>query len=333
MSAVFLTGASGFLGGHLLRELLTAGHEVRALSRSVATDAGIVAAGGRPVHGDLADAATLARGMAGCDAVFHAAADTSIWSQHATRQTATNVVGTGNLLRAAEQAGVGAFLHTSSVSAYSHRARGTITEATPQRGGESWIHYERTKCLAEQAVRASALPWIVFNPTHILGPGERHNWSRLIRLVDAQKLPGIPPGIGVFADVREIARAQLRAWQRQRYGERYLLGGESASFVDFVHRVGTALDRRTPRGATPAWVLMTYARLLNAISRITGREPDVTPEGAALTSHHLQVDSSKARRELDYVETPLDTLLADTMAWMRSEGMLSARSPQPPDSM
>lgn len=336
MSTVFLTGASGFLGGHLLHELLSAGHEVRALSRSVASDAEIVAAGGRPVHGDLADAATLAKALIGCDAVFHAAADTSLWRQTAARQTATNVAGTGHLLRAAEQAGVGAFLHTSSASAYSHLVQGTITEASPQRGGESWIHYERTKYLAEQAVRESALPWIVFNPTHILGPGDRHNWSRLIRLVDAQKLPGIPPGIGVFADVREIARAQLRAWQRQRYGERYLLGGEQASFVDFVHRIGTALDRRTPRGATPAWVLMTYARLLGAIARFTRREPEVTPEGAALTSHALHVDSGKARRELDYVETPLDTLLADTLAWMRSEGMLSAHSPQPPkpaDSM
>ena len=336
MSTVFLTGASGFLGGHLLRELLAAGHEVRALSRSVASDAEIVAAGGRPVHGDLADTAALTKALAGCDAVFHAAADTSMWRQAAARQTATNVVGTGHLLRAAEQAGVGAFLHTSSASAYSHRVHGTITEATPQRGGESWIHYERTKYLAEQAVRGSALPWIVFNPAHILGPGDRHNWSRLIRLVDAQKLPGIPPGVGVFADVREIARAQLRAWQRQRYGERYLLGGESASFVDFVHRIGAALDRRTPRGATPAWMLMTYARLLDAISRITRREPDATPEGATLTSHHLQVDSTKARRELDYVETPLDTLLADTLAWMRSEGMLSApprNAPDPADSM
>lgn len=331
MSTVFLTGASGFLGGHLLHELLAAGHDVRALSRSMASDAEIVATGGRPVHGDLADTAMLAKALTGCEAVFHAAADTNLWRQAAARQTATNVAGTGHLLRAAEQAGVEAFLHTSSVSVYSHLASGTITEATPQRGGESWIHYERTKYLAEQAVRESALPWIVFNPTHILGPGDRHNWSRLIRLVDAQKLPGIPPGIGVFADVREIARAQLRAWQRRRYGERYLLGGEQASFVDFVHRVGKALDRRTPRGATPAWVLMTYARLLDALSRITRREPEVTPEGAALTSHRLQVDSSKARRELDYVETPLDVLLADTLAWMRSEGMLSTHPRNPAD--
>lgn len=324
MSDVFLTGASGFLGGHLLHELVAAGHRVRALSRRPETDAAIAALGGTPVRGSLADTDALQRALDGCEAVFHAAADTSMWRPHAAAQIATNVAGTERLLRAAERAGVRAFMHTSSVSAYSHLVHDTMTEATPRRGGESWVTYERSKYLGEQAVRASALPWIVFNPSHILGPGDRHNWSRLIRLIDAQKLPGIPPGIGAFADVREIARAQLRAWQRRRFGEAYLLGGEQASFVDFVHRVGTALGRRTPRGATPAWALMAYARVLDGVSRLTRREPDVTPEGAALTSHRLQVDSSKAKRELDYVETPLDALLADKLHWMRAEGMLSA---------
>lgn len=323
MSDVFLTGASGFLGGHLLRELVAAGHRVRALSRRPETDAAIAALGGSPVRGCLADTDVLHRGLDGCEAVFHAAADTSMWRPHAAAQIATNVTGTEHLLRAAERAGVRALMHTSSVSAYSHLVHGTMTEATPQRGGESWVSYERSKHLGEQAVRASALPWIVFNPSHILGPGDRHNWSRLIRLIDAQKLPGIPPGIGAFADVREIARAQLRAWQRGRFGEAYLLGGAQASFVEFVQRVGAALGRRTPCGATPAWALMAYARLLDGLSRLTRREPDVTPEGAALTSHRLHVDSSKAKRELDYVETPLDALLADTLAWMRTEGMLS----------
>lgn len=322
MSTLFLTGATGFLGGHLLRELVDAGHAVRALSRSEAGDAAIRAQGGQPVRGTLDDVPALTRAMDGCAAVFHAAADTSMWRQHAARQTATNVDGTRHLLAAAQAAGVGAFLHTSSVSAYSHKVRGTMTEATPQRGGESWVNYERSKYLAEQAVRSQPVPWIVFNPSHILGPGDRHNWSRLIGMIDREALPGIPPGTGAFADVREIARAQRVAWERRRYGERYLLGGAPASFASFVHRVGTLLGRRTPKRATPGWALMAYARLLDAGSRLTGREPAVTPEGAALTTHHLQVDSSKARGELDYVETPLDPLLADTLAWMRTEGML-----------
>ena len=322
MATVFLTGASGFLGGHLLHELRAAGYEVRALSRRAESDNVIAARGGIPVRADLADVASLKTVLAGCEAVFHAAASTSMWRAHAVVQTATNVQGTGNLLRAAESLGVQAFVHTSSVSAYSHLEHRTLDESISQRGAESWINYERTKYLSEQAVRRSGLPWIVFNPSHILGPGERHNWARLIILIDREKLPGIPSGSGSFADVREIARAQVRAWQRQRFGEAYLLGGEHASYVDFVHRVGTALGKRTPRGATPAWALMTFARAADAWSRVTGNEPDVTPEGAAIVCASLRVDSSKAMRELDYFETPLGALLTDTLAWMSQEGLI-----------
>jgi nucleoside-diphosphate-sugar epimerase len=322
MTTVFLTGASGFLGGHLLRELKAAGCEVRALSRRPESDAAITAMGGTPVRASLDDATSLQAALAGCTAIFHAAADTSMWRQEAARQTATNIGGTQSLLRAAEAAGVGAFIHTSSVSAFSHLVTETMTEQVAQRGGESWINYERTKHLSEAAVKASKLPWIVFNPSHILGPGDRHNWARLIMLVDKEQLPGIPPGIGSFADVREIARAQVRAWQRQRFGQCYLVGGEHARFVDLVHKAGTALGKRTPKGATPAFALMTYARLLQFWSRVSGKEPNITPESAMLTCHKLRVDSSKAKRELDYIETPLDELLGDMLAWMRAEKMI-----------
>lgn len=326
MTTVFLTGASGFLGGHLLSELRAAGCEVRALSRRPQSDAEISTHGGVPIRAELSNIESLQSALAGCEAVFHAAADTSMWKPQAPAQTATNIQGTENLLKAAGAAGVQAFVHTSSVSAYSHLVQGTLDESVPQRGAESWINYERTKHLSEQAVKRSNVPWIVFQPSHILGPGDRRNWARLIMMIDREKLPGIPPGVGTFADVREIAKAHVRAWKRQRFGQSYLVGGEQASFVDFVHRVGVALGKRTPRGATPAWALMAFARLTDAWSRVSGKEPDVTPEGAMLTSYTLRVDSSKAKRELDYVETPLDTLLTDTLIWMRQEKMLSFRN-------
>jgi dihydroflavonol-4-reductase len=322
MTKIFLTGATGFLGGHLLTELKAAGGEVWALSRRPETDEAILARGATPVRGSLSDEKKLHAAVRGCAAIFHVAGDTSMWRRNAAVQTATNVLGTANLLQAAERAGVPAFIHTSSVAAYSHLVSGVIDESVPQLGAQSWINYERTKYQSEVLVRNSRLPWTIFQPSHILGPGDRHNWARLIMLVDREKLPGIPPGIGSFADVREIAKAQVRAWQRQRIGETYLVGGEQASFADLVHRVGAALGKRTPQKAMPVWALMTVARLANAWSRFTGKEPDMTPEAAALTCHVLRVNSSKAKRELDYLETPLDALLADTLSWMRQEGML-----------
>ena len=321
---VLLTGGAGFLGRHLLRELRATGARVRALSRRTETDTVLAALGAEPVRGDVTDAASVRAAMAGVDAVFHAAADTNTWSKRNAAQWATNVGGIENLLAAARAQGVGSFVHTSSVSAYSHLVHETLREDVPQRGRESWINYERSKHAAETAVRASGLPFVVFQPAHILGPGDTHNWSRLFVLVDRGELPGVPPGSGSFADVREIAKAQVRGWRERRFGEAYLLGGAHASFLELLTQVGAALGKPVPRRALPPWALRAYARLQVGMAALTGREPKVTPEAAEFTAHNLRVDSGKAIRELDYRETPLPELLADTLAWMRSEGMLRA---------
>jgi nucleoside-diphosphate-sugar epimerase len=323
MAEVLLTGATGFLGQHLLRELVLTGTKVRALSRSTAGDAVLRDLGAEPVRGDVTDADAVAAAMAGVDAVFHAAADTNTWRPHNDAQTRTNLGGAQNLLAAAKANNVSAFMHTSSISAYSHLVHGTLREDVPERGGDSWINYERTKFLAEKAVRESGLRCIIFQPAHILGPGDTRNWSRLIRLVDLGKLPGAPPGLGTFADVREIARAQVRAWQRGKFGETYLFGGEQARFLVLIQKIGAQLGRKTPKSATPAFALKAYAQLLYAVSLITRKMPEITPEAAVFTCHDLMVDSGKAMRELDYQLTDLDKLLADTIAWMRTENMLT----------
>jgi dihydroflavonol-4-reductase len=328
MTTVLLTGATGFVGRHLLRELLDGGIAVRALSRSAGADEVLRAAGAVPVRGDLALPPTLAAAVdAGLDAVFHTAADTSTWRAEAPRQTVVNVDGTRALAQAARAAGV-RFVHTASVSSFSHLAHGTLTEDTPRLGGQSWVNYERSKYLGEEAVRAemaAGLQATILYPAHIFGPGDTHNWSRLVQLVDRGELPGAPPGSGAFADVREVARAHVAAWQRECWGRSYLLGGEHAAFLDLIQRIGTRLRRRVPARATPAVALKAYARVQELIAKLRGRKPTLTAEAAQFTCHHLAVDSSRAQRELDYRITPLDRLLDDTIGWMRESGMLVAR--------
>lgn len=328
MTTVLLTGATGFVGQHLLRELRAAGVVVRALSRSDAADQALRAAGAEPVRGDLERPDALAAAVTpDLDAVFHTAADTSTWRAHAKRQETINVDGTRALARAALAQGV-RFVHTASVSSFSHLAHGTLTEDTPRLGGGSWVNYERTKYLGEEAVRAAmaeGLRATILYPAHIFGPGDTRNWARLIQLVDRGELPGAPPGSGAFADVREVARAHVAAWQRDTWGRSFLLGGEHAAFLDLIARIGTRLRKPVPRRATPAFALKGYARVVEALARLRGREPTLTAEAAQFTCHHLAVDSSRAVRELDYRITPLDALLDDTIAWMREHGMLAAR--------
>jgi dihydroflavonol-4-reductase len=330
MAEVLLTGATGFVGQHLLRELVAAGHRVRGVSRGEAGDVAVRALGGEPVRAALgeqgpAEWAMLQAAVEGCEAIFHTAADTTQWRPHNPVQTKTNVRGAELLLRAAEGAGVRRFLHTSSVSAYSHLVHGVLREDVPQRGGESWVNYERTKFLAEQAVRGSSLDWVVFQPSHVLGPGDTRNWARLVLLVDQGKLPGAPPGSGAFADVREIARAQVAAFDAGIVGETFLLGGAHARFLELVAMIGQRLGRPVPKRATPAWVLKAVAFASDAVSRVTGKMPDITPEAAVFPCHDLAVDSSKAIARLGYRETPLPELLDATIDSLRAAGLLRPR--------
>ncbi|MGL6291797.1 MAG: NAD-dependent epimerase/dehydratase family protein [Silanimonas sp.] len=327
MAEVLLTGATGFVGQHLLRELISAGHTVRGISRSESGDVAIRALGGEPVRATLGEDspgewALLQAAVEGCDAIFHTAADTTQWRPHNPIQTKTNVRGAELLLRAAEAGGVRRFLHTSSVSAYSHLVHGVLRETTPQRGGESWVNYERTKFLAETAVRGSKVPWVIFQPSHILGPGDTRNWARLILLVDQGKLPGAPPGSGAFADVRQIARAQVRAFDEGIEGETFLLGGAHSRFVALIGMIGERLGRPVPKRATPAWMLKSVAFASDALSRVTRKMPDITPEAAVFPCHDLEVDSSKAIARLGYRETPLPELLDATIASLRAAGLL-----------
>lgn len=322
MANILLTGASGFVGGHLLRELLSGGHQVSVLSRSERSDQLLSAGGAIAIRGELSDQASLDNAAQGMHAVFHCAANTSAWSKDKAIQLETNVGGTQRLLAAAKRAGVNCFVHTSSVSAYSHLCHETLTETLPQRGGESWVNYERSKFLGELAVQESGLPFIIFNPSHVLGPGDTNNWARLIKMVDQDALPGVPPGSGAFADVREIAKAQVTAWQMGLCNESFLLGGQHASFLHLVQMIAVLCYRKPATRVMPEALLKAIGQLSQGFSYVSNRMPQITPASVAMTCHHLHVDSSKAKKLLCYQETDLQQLLADTMGWMRAEGYL-----------
>ncbi len=323
---VMVTGATGFLGTHLLAQLADADVAVTACVRSTEAARMLQARGIAPVLAALDDEAALRGALREpTDCVFHVAADTSPWRGHAQRQTRTNVEGTRALLAAAADCGVRRFVHVSSVSAYGQQ-RAVVNEQSPRLGANSWINYERTKAIAEALVEEAgargAIETMILNPAHILGPGDTRNWARLILLVDQDKLPGAPPGSGAFADVREVARALVTAWRMPVHGERYLLGGAHASFLELVQRISRILERKPPQRAMPAALLRTYAQILDLASMVSRREPQLTPQAVAFTCHHLRVDSAKAMRELGYRITPIDELLGDTVAWLREQGLL-----------
>ena len=323
MAEAFITGASGFVGRNMLDQLTAGDWKVTALYRPGRKPAWAERYAVRWVEGDLLSEDSLSHALPrDADAVFHVAADTSIWRRNNERQRRVNVEGTHNLVEAALRAGAKRFIHTSTWNVYGLE-QGVIHEDLPQSGRTSWIGYNRTKAEAEDLVRAAisrGLNAVFINPSHIIGRYDTENWVRMITLVEKGKLPGVPPGSGSFCHAEQVARAQVSAVTAGRVGENYLLGGTDASFLQVIRIIGEITQRPVPRRPMPAPLLKAYARVLEAISTITGREPMLTPEGAAMVTEHPRVASSKAERELDYRPVDLRTMLLDAYRWLSDAG-------------
>lgn len=323
----FVSGASGFVGSNLVKELHTRGWNVHVLARrnSVLNEIhGIPVT----VHlGDICDRDSIDRAIPeGTDAVFHVAASTNFWSKQNAAQDRVNIEGTRNMIQTAKARSARRFIHTSSFTTWGFQNT-TLTEDSPRTGATDWINYVRSKHRAEEIVlqfsAGEQTEAVILNPCHILGPGDHHNWSRMIRMVDQGKLFASPPGSGNFCDVREVAKAHVEAFHHGRKGEKYLLGGEYTSFADVVSLTGEILGRRAPARAAPAWIMRAWARFNTAVAALTGNEPDITPESAAMVSYHVNCESSKAVSELGYRFTPISRLIEDTAQWMKEKGLLS----------
>jgi dihydroflavonol-4-reductase len=322
----FVTGATGFVGLNLVELLLRRGWRVLAMHRAGSALKYLQRLAAERVVGDVTDAASVRRAMPqGVDAVFHVAGDTSLWSARNALQDRVNVDGTRNVVGAALERRARRFVHTSSISAYGLQ-RGRIDERAEQLGGTSPMNYQRSKFRAEEAVRAGVargLDAVILNPGAIVGPYDTRNYARLVTLIAAGKLPGVPPGSLPFCHVREVAKAHVAAFERGRTGENYLLGGTEASFLELVQAIGAALGKRVPPRATPAWVLRALAALDGLRHRLTGREPTLTPEIVLQVTRQVSCDCAKAELELGYRAAPLGDMVADCVAWLAAEGLLA----------
>lgn len=326
MPSAFVTGATGFVGINLVDELLARGWTVTCLTRAGSNTKYLDRRAVAKVTGEITDVESLRRVMpAGLDAVFHVAGDTNMWSRNNPQQTANNVDGTRNMCTVALEKGAKRFIHTSTISVWG-LVDGQITEEVPQKGGSSWINYQKSKYLAEQEVKKAVqrgLDAVILNPGAIVGAQDSHTWARMFLMVAQDELPGVPPGALSFTHVREVVNAHIEAVAKGRTGENYVLGGTEATMKEFVTEISKCLGKSKVPPVIPLPMMKLFGRLYAIKAAITGKPPALTPETAAMAAKVNPCPSLKAQRELGYRTQPLPAMVAECADWLIEQGYIA----------
>jgi dihydroflavonol-4-reductase len=322
-----VTGGSGFLGRHLVRQLVQEGHEVRALVRREVP--GLEKDGARCVPGDVLEPETLAEASRGVEAVFHLAGMVRHRGEP-TELYRLHVEGTRNTLRAAAEAGVGRVVHVSSSGTLAVTEDGaTIPDETAPWATavvRRWPYYLSkiyAEKLALEAHLRGKLPVVVVSPSLLLGPGdETLSSSRVVLRHLRREVPAVPPGGINFVDVRDVAVTTVAAAEKGRPGERYLLGGPNMTLAAFFQLLERVSGVPAPALKTPARLNEAAARVLGALEELSGEDVD---EAIAYEMGNCfwYLDARKAQEELGFRHRPAETTLKDTVASIRSRGPMN----------
>ena len=349
---VFLTGATGFVGGHVARELAGRGAEMRLLVRRTSRTDNLAGIAAETVVGDLCEAESLRGAISGCDAVMHVAADYRLWVRDSEAMYAANVVGTRNLLQIAREQKVARFVYTSSVATMGFRSDGTIVdEASPVSLADMIGHYKRSKFLAEeeaiQAARAGQAV-VILNPTTPVGANDVKPTPTGGIILDFlnRKFPAyVDTGLNLV-DVREVARTHADALTMDavmdsgtvgdgtgsdcrgvRCGERYILGGENLTLKQILDKLSAISGLPSPTKKVPHWVAMGFAFFdENLTGRLLGKEPRATVEAVRMGKKMMFASSAKAERELGFRQAPVYPALRAAVEWFRANGYVKGEA-------
>ena len=326
-----VTGATGFLGSHVARQLVARGEQVRVLVRPSSDMRALDGLEAERVSGDLRDAGSLGRALADVTRVFHVAADYRLWARNPREIYESNVTGTRNLLEASRQAGVEKFVYTSTVATIAVPRKGGLPdESTKSSVGEMIGHYKRSKFEAEQcAMRAAeaGLPVVIVNPTTPVGPGDWKPTPTGKIVVDFLngRMPGyVDTGLN-FVPVEDCAAGHLLAAERGRVGERYILGGCNLTLKEVLDMLAAISGLSAPRWKFPHAVAYIAAGVDAVVSSVMRREPRIPLEGVRMARHKMFVDASKATRELGFTHGPIEEALGRAAGWYETNGYVAAR--------
>ena len=326
---VFITGASGFVGSAVARELSRAGFALRALVRAGSPRGNLNGLDTEIVEGDMRDERAVFAAAKGARYVFHVAADYRLWAPDPGEIVKANVEGSRMVMEAAKAAGAERIVYTSSVATLKLREDGAPADESAPLGEDETIGaYKRSKVAAERLVERmikDGLPAIIVNPSTPVGPRDRRPTptGRMIVEAASGRMPAfVDTGLNLV-HVDDVAAGHLAALKSGRIGERYILGGENMTLAELLGRIARLAGRSPPRLRLPRAPLYPLAFLAEMAAHLTKREPLLTLDGLRMSKQLMFFTSAKAERELGYRTRPAEEGIRDAIEWSRRAGLVS----------
>lgn len=320
---VAVTGGSGVVGAAVVRHLIRAGHDVKALARSEGSARTVVNLGAEAVAGDLLDSDSLRRLVEGCELVFHVAGVNQLCAADVDLMWRVNVEGTRRILEASRRSDVDRLIHTSSAVTVGERQGEVGTERTRHRGYHL-SQYERTKTEAEHLVlqESGSMQVVSVNPSSVQGPGRSTGTGAIVLQLARGRLPvAIDTSISMV-DIDDCARGHLLAAERGSPGERYILNGATLSLREAIEILGRVTGIESVPRFLPPWLLSVAATAIEGAYRLGRREPPVCRESIRVMRFGHRYDGTLATRELGLEYTPIEETVRKTVEWFTSEGLL-----------
>jgi dihydroflavonol-4-reductase len=323
----FVTGATGFVGSHVATVLAEQGAELRLLVRTGSDPKNIQELNADRVIGDLCEPESIDRAMAGCDAVFHVAADYRLWVRDPAQMYRANVEGTRTILQAARKNRVRRVVYTSSVATMGFTVKNNPVDESSPVSLENMIgHYKRSKYMAEEVALAAGrdgIDVVVVNPSTPVGERDIKPTPTGRIVVDflKKKFPAyVDTGLNMV-DVRECARGHLAALEKGRSGERYILGGENLTLKQILDKLAAITGLPSPRVRLPYAVALASGVVDTVVTGVVlRREPRVTLDAVRMGRKKMFVSSAKAERELGWKAVPVDAALRRAVQWFNENG-------------
>ena len=320
---IFITGGDGFLGSNLVRVLLDYGHELSVLVLPGRQTKTLDELSLKRVEGDLLNYDSLKKAAKDSEAIFHIAANTSLWPSRSDIVNKINIEGTQNIIRLAKDLNVYKLVHVGTANTFSF---GTFEnpgkENTEYNGWQYGLDYMDSKWKAHQLVMNAVkegVPAVVVNPTFMFGAYDSLPSSgAMIIAVNAQKLPGYAPGGRNYICVKDAAIGIANALVKGRVGESYIIGNENLSYEQAFGKIATVIGVKAPKLRIPKWVLLLYGRINSIMAVITTKKPKVSFPMAKIACDEHYFTAAKSVRELDLPQTPIEVGIRESFDWLKS---------------